>query len=629
MDISSVFEPGGLLSESLEDYEPRPSQIKMATSVADAFKSCRPLVVEAGTGTGKTLAYLVPAILDGKQVVISTGTKNLQEQVYFKDIPYLKKNLGVDFDVVMMKGRSNYLCNDRLKLLSQGSMFKSPEEIKSLKKINAWAKTTKTGDLSELSGIPESSSLWSQVHSTTDFCSARKCPRQTDCFISRLRKKAEESQLIVVNHHLFFADLAIREKNFSAVLPDYDAVIFDEAHQIEDIASAYFGSSISNHRFDELIRDTVKEADKGLAKKKGEFIKDLDNLDSRSKIFFHSFTKGKELRFSLADNQPDETATNVLIKSLDAIESKLSGLKETTDQLRILSTRYLKLRDELELITARKDENYIFWGEARGKGVYLHASSIDVSQTMKDTLYSRCTAIFTSATLASASDFSYFTTRLGLEDAETLLLESPFDYQKQVSIYLPQLPEPNSPAFIKSLSEESLKLINLVKGRTLFLFTSFRNMYDVRRVIEEKVKYKILMQGEASKHKLLEQFREEVDSILLATSSFWQGIDVKGEALSCVIIDRLPFASPGDPVISARIERIKKNGGNAFKDYQVPFAVLSLKQGLGRLIRHRNDKGIIMIADRRITAKSYGKIFMKSLPPATITDLFANLKWER
>ncbi len=625
MEVSRVFEPGGLLSQSLEDYEPRSEQIKMAEAVSIAIDSCRMLVVEAGTGTGKTLAYLVPAILSDRQVVISTATKNLQEQVFFKDIPYLKKHLGVDFSAMMMKGRSNYLCPHRLDKFLQGSMFTNASEKRLLDKIFKWSQKTKTGDKAELLDLPEGSRLWSQICSTPDFCDGLKCPRQTDCFISKLRKQSEESQIIVVNHHLFFADLAIRDKGFTGVLPDYDVAIFDEAHQVEETASQYFGFSVTSHRMDDLVRDTVKEVDK--LKSKGELIKDIDNLDTRIKNFFYGFHKESDNRFSLSEFPFDMESAEIVLTSLLAVESKLSSLKKSDDTLKALASRYLIIHDELARLIACEGSDYIFWGETRGKSVFLYASSIDVSPMLKKSLYSRCTTLFTSATLASAGEFDYFRSRLGLEETDTLLLPSPFDFEKQVSIYIPKLPEPSSAAFLDGLLDESLKVINLVKGKTLFLFTSFRNMHEVRRRLEGRLKFSILTQGEAPRHILLEQFRNDIDSVLLATSSFWQGVDVRGEALSCLIIDRLPFASPGDPVMSARIERIEKNGGNPFRDYQLPFAVLLLKQGLGRLIRHRNDKGIIMIADNRITTKRYGKSFLKSLPPAPIVSRFEELAW--
>ena len=627
--VEDVFKPGGILSERLEDFEHRPVQQEMAAAVSKVISSGGQLVVEAGTGTGKTLAYLVPSILSGEKVVISTGTRNLQEQVFFKDVPFLRETLGIDFSAVMLKGRSNYLCSLRLDRFLQTPMFRNDRDADSWNSVYEWSKKTATGDRAELTDLPDDNSIWPQICSTPDFCGARRCPRATDCFISRLRKEAESAQILVVNHHLFFADLAIRGKGVSAVLPPYEVVIFDEAHLVEEIASYYFGFSVSNYRLEELVRDSVREADTLNIKDSRAFIRDLDNMEARIRNFFHPYKQtDSDRRFSLSDRKPDEAAATMLLSSLAALEEKIGSVKELSDTGRALAHRFKDVHDELSRIVAADEEDYIFWGEGRGKGVFLYASSIDVAPLLKKHLYGGRSVVFTSATIASASDFSYFRSRVGVdEEAEALELLSPFDFKKQVTIFLPRLPAPDDPAFLDSLAQLAIKLIELVNGRTLFLFTSFKNMYEIRRRMEGAIKYPVLMQGEAQKHKLLEEFTKKVDSVLLATSSFWQGVDVRGEALSCVIIDRLPFASPADPIMAARIKRIRKNGGNPFNDYQVPEAVLALKQGLGRLIRHRNDRGIMMIADRRITAKSYGKKFLSSLPPAPVVDSISRIKW--
>ncbi len=631
-DIKKIFEPGGELSKSLSGYEFRPQQGEMAEAVAESISSGQQLVVEAGTGTGKTLAYLVPAILSGRQVVISTGTKNLQEQIFFKDVPFLRKHLrkhlGKDFTAVMLKGRSNYLCNLRLKRFAQAPLFKERKsEPRLWEMIYDWAQKTETGDRAELTDLPDNSLVWSQICSNSDFCGAQKCPRQTDCHVSRLRKEAENAQILVVNHYLFFADLAIRAKRGGGVLPLYECVIFDEAHLVEEIASTYFGFSISNYRLEELVRDAVREIDDQKPLDRKEFIRDLDNLESRAGIFFHPFKSIKERRFSLKEIEPDKEAGEILMTSLSALYEKIAAVKPFPDTSRAIARRFLGMHEELGRLLKREDEDYIFWGETRGGGVFLNASSIDVAPLLKETLYSERLAIFTSATLASSEEFNYICARLGIEDAATLLLPSPFDYKNQASIYLPQMPAPDGSDFLDALSVEAKRVIALVRGRTLFLFTSFRNMWEIRKRLEDALPYNILMQGEAPRHVLLDRFKEDVDSVLFATSSFWHGVDVQGEALSCVIIDRLPFTSPGDPIMSARIDRIKKKGGNAFIDYQLPEAVLLLKQGLGRLIRHRKDRGIMMIADSRLKTKGYGKTFLASLPPAPVTNSFEALKW--
>ena len=619
------------MSGHLDDFEYRPEQAQMARVVAETFSSGGRLVVEAGTGTGKTMAYLVPAILSGLQVVVSTGTRNLQEQIFFRDIPLLRKYLGRDFSAVMLKGRSNYLCSQRLKKFAQMPLIRNGREGRQLDMIFEWAQKTTTGDRAELSGLPEDSPIWGQVCSTTDFCVPLKCPRTTDCAIGRLRKEAEQAQVVVVNHHLFFADLALREKRAGTVLPDYQAVVFDEAHEVEEIASQYFGFSVSNYRIEEIVRDTLRELDGINPPNRGDLIKSLDLLDTRAKNFFHRFRgrDGEERRFGLKETAPDKEAGAFLVESLSLLDSELGALDPLPDGARILAHRFFKIGEELASLLAAEGEDYIFWGETRGNGVFLNASSMDVSPLLKNALYGHCTTVFTSATLASADDFSFFCGRLGLDDAKTLALSSPFDYEKQAVIYLPKMPDPNSPQFSEALAAEAERVIKLVKGRTLFLFTSFKGMYEIRKRLENKLPYTILMQGEGPRHQLLERFREEVDSILFATSSFWQGVDVKGESLSCVIIDRLPFASPGDPITAARIDMIKKKGGKPFMEYQVPEAVLALRQGIGRLIRHRNDRGIMMIADPRITGKGYGKAFLAALPKAPVVHSFPMLRWDK
>ena len=429
--IEDVFKPGGVLSERLGDFEHRPVQQEMAAAVANAIGSGGQLVVEAGTGTGKTLAYLVPAILSGEKVVISTGTRNLQEQVFFKDIPFLRETLGIDFPAVMLKGRSNYLCPPRLARFLQTPMFKNDSEARSWDSVYEWSKKTSTGDRAELTDLPDDNSVWPQICSTPDFCGARRCPRATDCFISRLRKEAESAQIVVVNHHLFFADLAIRGKGVSAVLPQYEAVIFDEAHLVEEIASYYFGFSVSNYRLEELVRDSVREADSLNLKDKGEFIRDLDNMEARIRNFFHPYKTGSDRRFSLSDAPPEKASAEMLLSSLALLEEKIGSVKEPSETARALAHRFNAVHGEFSRILAADDDDYIFWGEGRGKGVFLYASSIDVAPLLKENLYTGRSVVFTSATIVSAGDFSYFRSRVGMDEkAEALELPSPFDFKR-------------------------------------------------------------------------------------------------------------------------------------------------------------------------------------------------------
>jgi len=620
----SILKPGGAVSKRLDNYEYRSEQISMCQAVAHALESDRFLIIEAGTGTGKTLAYLIPAILSGKKVIVSTGTKNLQEQLYFKDIPFLKKTLPVSFSAMCMKGRNNYLCLRRFRRLNAQSSLLPDLAFSRYKEIKEWAKNTETGDRSELSNLPDDDHLWSDICSKSEACSGYKCETFETCFITRMRQNAAIADIIIVNHHLFFADLVLKGTGFGEVIPRYDAVIFDEAHQLEDVATNYFGITMSNYQFEELIGDILRElrlinvCDKGI-------YRTLDTLLQSEKKFLGYF-KNNLPRYRLKQEYLDEDTSrefDEILNTLELISSRLDNLGHKTEELRSCIRRTSEIKEQLAFIISMENPLYVYWCENRGKGTFLHASLIDVSHELNTRLLSDVKSIiFTSATMSTNKDFSYFKDRLGLDrDVDEVSLCSHFDYKKQAILYIPKgIPYPNNPSFIEAISDEINKILFITSGRAFVLFTSLKNMKEAYKRLKDRLDFLVLLQGEKPKSYLLNEFKRDINSVLFATHSFWAGVDVQGEALSCVIIDKLPFASPSEPIVEARIEYIGKNGGNAFYDYQLPSAIITLKQGFGRLIRNRNDKGVLSILDNRMLTRGYGKTFINSLPDCPITD---------
>jgi len=614
--MEEVLGKRGLLAEGLDSYEYRPQQVEMAEVVSRALQEGGSLIVEAGPGTGKTFAYLIPAIYSGHKVVVSTGTKNLQEQIFFKDIPLLREMLPVKFTVAYMKGRENYLCRRRFKIFERQPLFKVLEEASLFEEVSAWASRTKTGDRSELGGIPEDFSAWAEICCSRDHCLGTECPEHKRCFLTRMRQAAAQAQVIVVNHHLFFADLAIRDAG-GEVIPRYKRVVFDEAHQLEEVITTHFGLAVSNYRFEDLTRDVSRELLKG-KRPRLDLQVAVDDLRGKAAELFTLF-QGEE-RYRLREFDPMVFALLSDIKRcLSAVRGVLTK-RPANEEIAALIRRSQELGGDLEFILSQGDSHYVYWCETRGRGVFLRASPIDVWPELSARLYPHLeTMVFTSATLSTQRGFDYFKERLGLQEAEELILPTPFDMQNQVVIYLPPgLPEPNAPAFSKAAAKEIESIVRITEGRAFVLFTSYKNMREVYGILKGKLPYRILIQGEGPKHLLLEEFREDVSSVLFATGSFWEGVDVPGEALSCVIIDKLPFDPPTEPVTQARIERIASEGGNPFYQYQVPAAIISLKQGLGRLIRSTEDRGVLAILDSRILTKEYGKLFLQSLPPAPV-----------
>ena len=623
----------------------------MAQAVEQALEEKRHLIVEAGTGTGKTLAYLMPVIRSGKRVIISTGTKNLQEQLFYKDVPFLEQTLaeglppsGSRLSVCYMKGRNNYLCRKKLYDLTDQPVLSGLEEIEQYRDIAAWEKTTGTGDRAELAELPEASLLWHKLDARADACIGQKCSQFERCFITEMRRKAVESDIVIVNHHLFFADLAIKLQADGApdagILPEAAAVIFDEAHEIEDVAGNYFGISVSNLRVEDLARD-VESSMQHNRMLSASLSGALGSLRERSQFFFSLLPPG-DGRFAfdtrrefLEENGDEFVALN---QALTRISGELEALPQKPEEVFQFARRTQEIQVQLEYAMESEDRNTVFWIERRGgrgrmssprsgtemgkegfqgrQNVFLQATPIDVGPILRECLWSKLEcAVLTSATLAVGGGFEYIRQRLGLEHAREAVLPSHFDYASQALFYVPpDLPDPRTPQFTAIAAERIRKLLEITRGRAFVLFTSYAQMNQIYQQLLGVLEFPMLKQGDAPKSALLEEFRLTPNAVLFATSSFWQGVDVQGEQLSCVIIDRLPFAVPSDPVVAARVKAIDAEGGNAFFDYQVPSAVITLKQGFGRLIRSLHDRGLLVLLDNRILKKQYGRTFVESLP---------------
>ncbi|MEY4095989.1 MAG: putative ATP-dependent helicase DinG [Acidobacteriota bacterium] len=606
----------------------------MAAAVADTLDNGGVLLAEAGTGTGKTLAYLVPAILNRQRVLISTGTKNLQEQIYFKDIPALRDALGVPFTATYMKGRANYLCLHRLDQLR--SHPAAPMDF--ISTMDEWRRVTETGDRAELTGLEEDSSLWHDVSAIAETCLGQDCPQYRECYVTRMRQRAAESDLVIVNHHLLCADASVRQSTYGEVIPDCHFAIVDEAHQLEDVATQYFGIAVSNWRVADLVRDCERALNLGMIEDyDSELRHAVTRVDDHSLTFFGALQMARHARGGFeerlrigpgwfGDVLDDGLGLIAALNGLDEAMQKKAGTDEAgaqpNEDAATLGRRAAELRDHLSFLLEAADTSYVYFLETRNRGVFLRAAPIDVSKIIREMLFDRMKAtVMTSATLTVEGSFDYVKGRLGLYDAESLRVASEFDFTEQAILYLPrQMPPPNSSQYGDAVAREVRDLLLRSEGRAFVLFTSYAMMRSVRDRVAEDVPYPIILQGTAPRSALLSQFRSTPNAVLFATSSFWQGVDVVGEQLSCVIIDKLPFASPGDPITAARIEAVNADGGNAFRDYQVPLAILAMLQGLGRLIRHRTDRGVLAVLDPRLRTMGYGRRFLDSFPPAPVTQ---------
>jgi ATP-dependent DNA helicase DinG len=624
------FSPRGVLSQWHANYEFRRGQLEMAEAVEAALAEKRHLVVEAGTGTGKTLAYLIPAILAGKRVVISTGTKNLQEQIFFKDVPFLQQHFQRPLRVCYMKGRNNYACRQKIYDAGKEPVLTGLEEVADFQIIREWEKTTETGDRAEIRQLPDASTAWAKLDARRERCTGQKCLQFERCFLTLMQQRARESDIIIVNHHLFFADLAVKEGEFAGIIPEYAAVVFDEAHEIEDVAGQYFGVSISNYQIQELRRDVS-----GLARRKEfgsqELDRVLERLEECSECFFSLFgesegRQGFERRAEFLERYEREYRD--LLNGLELVGTQLQLIKNGPEEVLPLHRRTVELANSLTFLLESEDRSYVYWVERRGRGCFLQATPIDVSGILEEKLFEKVdTVILTSATLAVSGNFDYIQRRLGLRHARTLIVSGAFDYPQQSLLYVPQeLPDPRNGAFAAAAAEEIARVLKTSRGRAFVLFTSYQQMQSVYDRVSFEIEYPTLLQGTGPRNALLEEFRKTPNCVLFATASFWQGVDVPGDQLSCVIIDKLPFAVPSDPVVAARIRAVNEEGGNAFYDYQIPQAALFLKQGFGRLIRSRSDRGVLVLLDNRITRQRYGRVFLQSLPPYRFTTRLADVE---
>jgi ATP-dependent DNA helicase DinG len=630
--VAAAFAPDGVLAETLPGFEARPGQLEMADAVCSVLADGGVLLVEAGTGTGKTLAYLIPAIFSRQRVLISTGTKNLQEQIFYKDLPALRESLGVNFTATYMKGRGNYLCLHRFDAMRDSALTEHGWHVRL---IDEWSRETETGDRAELEDLPEDLPLWSDIAASAENCIGGECPRFSDCFVTRMRQRAAESDLVIVNHHLLCADAAVRQSTFGEVIPSCNFAIVDEAHQLEDVATQYFGIAVSTYRVEDLARDTDRALGARLVadEERAEEIRtDVMRLRDHAQTFFGLL---QTVRFDApgvggADSRVRVTQSQLLaatdeglalIGALDALEADVALTKDAHEDVQALGRRASEIRHDLRMLLRADDPAYVYYLEVRGRGVFLRASPVDVSDIIQELLFDRMRGtVLTSATLTVDGSFDYVRSRLGIRRAFDLRLDSEFDYARQAILYVPKgMPDPRSPHFISAAAQQVIEILRCSRGRAFVLFTSYANLREVHAVAASELDYPIFVQGTAPRSALLRDFKATPNAVLLATSSFWQGVDVVGEALSCVIIDKLPFASPGDPITAARIEAINARGGSAFGEYQIPLAILTLKQGLGRLLRHRTDRGALAVLDGRLRSMGYGRRFLASLPPAPVT----------
>ena len=644
--VGAAFAPGGPMALALPGFEARSGQLEMADAVSTVFVEGGVLLAEAGTGTGKTLAYLIPAILSRQRVLVSTGTKNLQEQIFYKDLPVLRESLGVPFTATYMKGRGNYLCLHRFDAYKESGAAQSlgftRDESIYVRLIDEWRHDTKTGDRAELEDLPEDLPFWKDIAASSENCIGTDCPQYQECFVTRMRQRAAESDIVIVNHHLLCADAAVRQSQYGEVIPTCHYAVVDEAHQLEDVATQYFGIAVSNYRLDDLARDVDRAVAANLVsdRERADDLKDrAERVREHARAFFAAL---QTIRFEVPGIGSSESRIRVgsshmarvaddgdaLVRAIEALEADIALAREAPPDLLALGSRAADARKDIEFLLRADDAGFVYYLEVRGRGVFLRGSPIDVSAIVRDLLLDRMTAtVLTSATLTVDGSFEYLRGRLGIRQAREVRLASEFDYTRQAILYLPKrMPDPRSREFAGAAAREVIELVKRTRGRAFVLFTSYANLREVHARAAAEIEYPILVQGTAPRSALLRDFRATPNAVLLATSSFWQGVDVVGEALSCVIIDKLPFASPGDPITSARIEAINARGGSAFGEYQIPLAIVALQQGLGRLLRHRQDRGVLAVLDPRLRSMGYGRRFLASLPPAPVTNQLQDIE---
>ena len=631
LTLGQIFGPAGILECRLPTYEHRPSQQVMAEAVFSAIEHHDQLCVEAGTGTGKTLAYLIPALFSQKRVIVSTATKNLQDQIFFKDVPFIREHIFPDLEATYMKGRHNYLCLRKFQEeISQETVVHVTKQ--ELQPVENWIKKTRTGDRAELEWMEDDNPVWTHLDARSETCTGQKCSYFDDCYVTRMRQQTLESDLIVVNHALLFANLALESDEIGRVLPDFSTLILDEAHEVEDSAATYFGKQISNYKIDEFCRDFEQ-----VFRNSDEYFDQTNRVRSSSVAFFSSFPglEGRsplnfyprgsdtvDLRLEILEQQERLTAA---LRTLYHNLMKQTGCPSEADPL---IRRLEQLIITLEQIFDLEDTDSVYWFEKRGQGVFLHANPIDVASILQEKLFVRTDAtILTSATLTTNNNFEYLKGRLGIGEAVELVVDGEFDYSKQSILYIPKaFPEPRSPHYLARALGEIKEILDITEGHAFLLFTSFLQMNRVYEALLETTHFPVFRQGEKPKTRLLELFKTTPNSVLCATSSFWQGVDVQGDALRAVIIDKLPFLVPTEPLVAARIHRLEAQGENSFLRYSVPEAIITLKQGLGRLIRSRQDRGVLVVLDSRLRTRNYGRFFLESLPECPVTDAIQDLR---
>jgi ATP-dependent DNA helicase DinG len=628
-DLADIFGPEGWLARHIAGYSYRQQQQEMAEAVADILDKGGVLICEAGTGTGKTFAYLVPALMSGLKVVVSTGTKNLQDQLFHRDLPMVRKSLSSPVSLALLKGRANYLCIHRLDNTLVEEIRLSKQQLHQLQRIRTWSSATKSGDIAEMPEIPEDASIWPFVTSNTDNCLGQECPASSKCHLLEARRRAQEADLVVINHHLLCADMALKEEGFGELLPGADCFILDEAHQLPEVAGNFFGLTVSGRQMMDLARDTMLE----YHREAGDLPVILEQSDQLKQTV-------RELRLAFGLEQRRGPWSEV--SGNPAVELALANTRKTLSELgALLQTmqgrgkgldscleRSQALHASLEILSSPEDDQHIRWFETLRQSFRLNRTPLDIANIFHSRMENHHASwIFTSATLAVGGGFEHFSNQLGLAEAETHCWDSPFDYPRQAVWYVPKnLPEPNSLDFNRRVSELTIPILEASDGRAFLLYTGHRALQEAAEYLQERIDFPMLVQGTAPRTELVAQFRELGNAVLLGTSSFWEGVDVRGEALSCVVIDKLPFASPGDPVLQARIDALRRQGGNPFMTFQLPQAAIALKQGAGRLIRDEKDRGVLVICDPRLLSKPYGRVFIRSLPPMTKTQDLAVVK---